>query len=293
MITMQNKKIVFTSDLHGNEIQYRKLIEYANEKKPDYVIIGGDIAPKYSPRERLIENQRKFLKDDLMEILSEKDIGYEIFLMMGNDDCASNMDILEKESGVLFHLLDRRFSLTKEFGIVGYPYVPITPFFIKDWDKYDFSDTPEKYALKYNAMKRFNYNVIGLKSSDKGFINCCFSHDDEISDSIQKDLSKATYRKNPQKTVYVFHTPPYGTSLDMLFSGKHVGSMALAQFIEERQPYLTLHGHIHETVDISGKFLQKIGKTVCMSSGNDDMLNKIAFVEFDLVDPSGARRIIY
>lgn len=31
----------------------------------------------------------------------------------------------------------------------------------------------------------------------------------------------------------------------------HVGSVALRKYIEEQQPFITLHGHIHETVDIS------------------------------------------
>ena len=39
-------KILYTSDIHGNEVQYSKLIQYAIKISADTIIIGGDIAPK-------------------------------------------------------------------------------------------------------------------------------------------------------------------------------------------------------------------------------------------------------
>jgi len=46
--------------------------------------------------------------------------------------------------------------------------------------------------------------------------------------------------------VFVPHAPPYGTSLDRIFSGRHVGSTAIRQFVERRQPDIVVCGHIHE-----------------------------------------------
>ena len=46
--------------------------------------------------------------------------------------------------------------------------------------------------------------------------------------------------------ILVSHAPPYGTRLDRLRSGKHVGSRAVRDFIEEHQPAICLCGHIHE-----------------------------------------------
>lgn len=42
-------KIIYTSDIHGNEEQYKKLIEFAIESSASAVIIGGDLAPKDDP----------------------------------------------------------------------------------------------------------------------------------------------------------------------------------------------------------------------------------------------------
>lgn len=46
--------------------------------------------------------------------------------------------------------------------------------------------------------------------------------------------------------ILVSHTPPYGTKVDRLVNGRHVGSRSIRKFIEEKQPDLCIAGHIHE-----------------------------------------------
>jgi uncharacterized protein len=45
--------------------------------------------------------------------------------------------------------------------------------------------------------------------------------------------------------ILVLHCPAYGT-LDVPFSGKHVGSVSILQLVEEFKPRVVLSGHIHE-----------------------------------------------
>jgi uncharacterized protein len=90
----------------------------------------------------------------------------------------------------------------------------------------------------------------------------------------------------------LFHSPPNNTDLDQLYSGLHVGSIAIREFIEINQPYLTLHGHIHETVEVSGRFIQKLGNTICISSGNHEGNEKLAVIVFELEKPIEAKRIL-
>lgn len=47
-------------------------------------------------------------------------------------------------------------------------------------------------------------------------------------------------------TMLVSHCPPYGTAIDRLYSGQHVGSQSVRAFIEQYQPDLCISGHIHE-----------------------------------------------
>jgi uncharacterized protein len=46
---------------------------------------------------------------------------------------------------------------------------------------------------------------------------------------------------------FVPHAPPFDTSLDRIFSGRHVGSTAVRQFVEQAQPHVVVCGHIHES----------------------------------------------
>ena len=74
------------------------------------------------------------------------------------------------------------------------------------------------------------------------------------------------------------HAPPFNTKLDIISSGIHVGSKAIRNFIEKEQPYLTLHGHIHESPKMSGSYVDNIGKTICINLGSSypkDLLNCI------------------
>ena len=79
-------------------------------------------------------------------------------------------------------------------------------------------------------------------------------------------------------TIFNLHCPPHGTSLDrapqltadlqvVLDGGEPrivpVGSTAVRTLIEEVQPVLSLHGHIHES-----RAVAKIGKTTCVNPGS-------------------------
>jgi Icc-related predicted phosphoesterase len=293
---MQHYQILYTADLHGNEVQYQKLIDCAQEISADCVIIGGDIAPKDFPLSTTIAGQRRFLKERLPELfrpVKEKSPATEIFLMMGNDDCAANLDVLtEGESDLYSVIHGKRFRLKAPFDIVGYSFVPISPFGIKDWEKFDFSQFPPQLAATYTRRKATNYNVDGFLSTRDGWQNFRFRPEMEESDSIQKDISQDVFQTNPGQTVYVIHTPPDGTHLDQIARGQHVGSLAVRSFIEASQPYLTLHGHIHETVHVSGHFQERIGKTLCMSPGNHNVGENVAALAFDLLRPFDAERIV-
>ncbi len=290
---MKKHTIAYTSDLHGNEVQYRKFISFAIEKSVDSAIIGGDIAPKNFKWQDIIKGQRSFLERRLPGIirpLQENLPQAKLYLMMGNDDAVINLIAMEKEDGKLYNIIhNNRLRLNDDFEIVGYSYVPVTPFGIKDWEKYDLSKVPPLLAAEYVYRKMTNYRLEGMKSTSGRWKPFNFTPKIEREDSIQKDLQGELFQSNPKKTVYAIHTPPDRTYLDQT-EGGHVGSMALKMFIEKAQPYLTLHGHIHETVEVSGQFKEKIGDTLCLASGNHNVGEDLAVLLFDLYQPGKVRR---
>lgn len=62
--------------------------------------------------------------------------------------------------------------------------------------------------------------------------------------------------------ILVSHTPPVETKTDRLKNGRHVGSMAVRTFIEEKQPLLCMTGHIHES-----RGRDYIGRTLVLNPG--------------------------
>jgi Icc-related predicted phosphoesterase len=85
--------------------------------------------------------------------------------------------------------------------------------------------------------------------------------------------------ENPEAAILNVHVPPKDSSLDTAYEVDEelryvtkggrpheiaVGSSAVRQIIEETQPLLSLHGHIHES-----KGVTKIGRTTAINPGSD------------------------
>jgi len=66
-----------------------------------------------------------------------------------------------------------------------------------------------------------------------------------------------------ESKIFVPHAPPYGSRLDIIHSGIHVGSTAVREFIEDHKPDMTVCGHIHEgrgTDEIDGARVVNCGQ---------------------------------
>ncbi|HWP82470.1 MAG TPA: metallophosphoesterase [Bacteroidota bacterium] len=86
----------------------------------------------------------------------------------------------------------------------------------------------------------------------------------EISEEEIRKRAEKGWREveNALVKIFVPHAPPHGTTVDKIFIGKHVGSVALREFVEKYQPDVLVCGHIHEA---RGKDL--IGKTLIVNCG--------------------------
>jgi Icc-related predicted phosphoesterase len=96
----------------------------------------------------------------------------------------------------------------------------------------------------------------------------------QLAERIGQVVSQVT--ADPERTIFSFHCPPYNSGLDeapqltedmMLKDAgratKPVGSTAVRRAIEDFQPALSLHGHIHE-----GRATTRIGRTLCVNPGS-------------------------
>lgn len=210
---MKNHTVLYTADLHGNQKQYKKLFDYAIKISANSIIIGGDICPKKDSKEYL-QIQRTFISQTiplLAKELRSKLPKCKIYIIMGNDDCAGNYDALEKNDPEIYSIIHgKRVKITADFDLVGYSYVPITPFGLKDWEKYDLSKVPERLIKEYNQRKS-SYKLPGFKTRESPWSKFEFTEDMSKTDSIQKDLKSDLFTKKADKTIFVFHTPPNDT----------------------------------------------------------------------------------
>ena len=78
-----------------------------------------------------------------------------------------------------------------------------------------------------------------------------------------------------RKVIVVPHAPPFGTRVDILHSGIHVGSSGVREVIEDLSPDLVLCGHIHEA-----RGEDRIGATKIVNCG-PAMNGSYAVVEAD------------
>lgn len=83
--------------------------------------------------------------------------------------------------------------------------------------------------------------------------------EEELADTL---LAGYTMVQDAPYKLLVAHCPPYHTNIDRIYSGMHVGSTSVRQFIETYQPDICISGHIHEA---PGE--DRIGATVLLNPG--------------------------
>jgi Icc-related predicted phosphoesterase len=246
----------FTSDLHGSGELYEQVVAAAAGGRPRAVIVGGDLAPHAAGGPGL-ERQRVFLEGFLVEFarrVREAAPGVELLLLMGNDDWAANHDVLERHDGALWRVLHERVCRVDGTPVAGLSWVPITPFAIKDWERWEDGE-PENPA-----------RLQGWRSSREGVREFRFEPE-QRSPTIAEGLAGLAALSPPADTLYVLHSPPRDTACDVIATRQHVGSRAIRAFVETLQPRLVLSGHIHESPRVSGAWRDTLGRTPVVNPG--------------------------
>jgi len=269
-------RCVFTSDLHGDRRKYERLFRLVADERPEAVFLGGDLLPLGV---RAGASARAFLDDfvapSLRGVRAALGLRFpRILLIMGNDDERAAEPGVQSmaDEGLVDYIHDRRVALAA-FEIYGYACVPPTPFRLKDWERYDVS----------------RYVDPGCVSPEEGARTFAVRDGEPRHSTIKADLARLSGDRLLDRAVFLFHAPAYGTCLDRAALDEvrvdgvpvdvHVGSIAIRRFIEERQPLVTLHGHVHETVALSGAWQDRIGRTRLFSAAHAGP--ELALVRFD------------
>ena len=257
-------KFLYTSDLHGETYLYQQLLSLAISSSSEIMVIGGDLLPSFPPTKRyedMVPNQRTFIDQFLSPFFKrilETTSTRQIFLVAGNWDLGYPF-LFKKIPEKIFDLNQRSHRLENGYELLGYPFVPPTPFRPKDFEKMDDREAP------WPPQKNPSY----IRSSDQGdrLIPVDPYHYLRERETIEEDLDRLPKSPQSRRAIYVMHSPPFRTWLDLIEGRKSAGSRSIKTFIERNQPLLTLHGHIHESPALSGTYVDRIGETLSINPG--------------------------
>ena len=281
-------KVFFATDLHGSEVCWKKFLNAARFYDADILICGGDMTGKaivpivsenghytvtlggesqvvateqvaevennirrrgYYPLQMSVERVHELDADPAkraacfqevmldgvdrwMKMAADKlrGTGVRIFVSPGNDDEMEVDDVIRRAEVV--ELGEGRVMEFDGFVMISTGWSNPTP-----W-KTHREESEEQLAGRIDAM--------------------------------------ASQVPDPSRAIFNLHCPPFKSGLDeapaidadlrLLHGGRAlrpVGSTAVREVIEKRQPLLSLHGHIHES-----KGAVKIGKTLSINPGS-------------------------
>ncbi|HEY0829617.1 MAG TPA: metallophosphoesterase [Candidatus Dormibacteraeota bacterium] len=281
-------KVFFATDLHGSEVCWKKFLNAAKFYDAEVLICGGDMTGKaivpivsenghftfalggvqqavaaeqvaeveasirrkgYYPLQMSVERLHELDQDPAkrascfqevmlegvdrwMKLAAEKlrGTGIRCFVSPGNDDEMEVDDVIRRAE--LVELAEGRVVEIEGFSMISTGWSNPTP-----WNTHR-EESEEKLAARIDVMA-----------------------------SQVADASRA---------IFNLHCPPFKSGLDeapaidadlrLLHGGRAlrpVGSTAVREAIERRQPLISLHGHIHES-----KGAVKIGKTLSINPGS-------------------------
>jgi Icc-related predicted phosphoesterase len=281
-------RLFFVTDLHGSELCFRKFISAISIYNADVAIALGDLAGKmvvpifdngngtydvnFLAQEIHLNNKAE-LDQQLTKI---NNIGFYPYLTDKKE--ADHLRSSQNEVMTIFHrLINERLQHWIELADEKLKDSKAKIFMAPgNDDPMEMDAILESSKVMKSAAMR-NLDVLGYEmitiahTSPTPWDTPREWNEEEMAKNIDKLAGTV---KNMERAIFNFHDPPYGTMLDyapklrdMRQSAgetEHVGSTAVSEAIKKYQPFLGLHGHIHES-----RAAQKIGRTFCVNPGSE------------------------
>jgi len=121
---------------------------------------------------------------------------------------------------------------------------------------------PSITCLHGTITKLGNLITAGLSGGLYSPFNTPFELSENDFERLIANIIKEIGNIKNEHLVLLSHTPPYGTKVDLTFTGLHVGSKSIRKFVEEFKPLIVISGHIHEA-----RGVDKLGSTLIVNPG--------------------------
>jgi Icc-related predicted phosphoesterase len=288
----QTTRILFATDMHGSEGVWRKFLNASAMLKVNTAICGGDLTGKMIVP--IVEQEDKkyayyFMgKNNVVEkegvdtaFKNIRGIGYYPYLTNWREYAEMTKDT--KKVDEVFH--EVMISTLKNWLDLIPQKVPQETKVIVCPGNDDRTGVDE-LINSHKSVLNGEGQIIDIDQTHE-MVSCGWVNPSPWKTAREEEEDKLEQRlegyisqlKNVKSAIFNFHAPPHQTRLDeaplldndlnpIVQGGSvvmvPVGSKAVKKMIEKYQPFLGLHGHIHEA---SGSM--KIGRTHCVNPGSE------------------------
>lgn len=286
-------RLFYAGDVHGSRVCWKKFVNAAGHYPADALVMGGDLTGKAlvpivregdgSYRARVIGELRTARTAEELDEMQRAISGNGMYPLIVEPEEATALaeDPTRQEEAFERALLDElrlwvRFADERLAGTGTRAYV--IPGNDDPWEIDDVLAAGSSVVACDETVE----DVGPHELASFGYSNRTPWHtprelgEEEIYSRLKRLVDQI---ENPSRAILNVHVPPYESSLDtayevdedlryVLKGGRPrevpTGSPAVRQIIEETQPLLSLHGHIHESRGVT-----KIGRTVAINPGSD------------------------
>jgi Icc-related predicted phosphoesterase len=307
-------RLYFCTDLHGSEVCFRKFLNAGPIYEADVVIMGGDCTGKmivplvHSGNGTFVSKwhgRDEVLKADVVEQYETQIRNQGLYPVRLERETMDELEadpeqVKELFTRVMLETLEQWVSLAEERLAGKGLRVIFTPGNDDEFAidpvlrRSEIIEAPEGEVIKIDDM----HEMLSLSWSNKTpWDTPRECSEEELGEKI---TALAAEIRDMDNAIFNIHVPPYGTGLDLapeLEDGgskvkrggtiyQPVGSTAVHDAIEEFQPMLSLHGHIHES-----RGMQRIGRTMCINPGSSYSDGILQGVLVDLDDKKAKRYV--
>ena len=282
-------KLFFVTDIHGSNVCYRKFLNALPIYGADVAVLLGDLTGKVLVP--LVDKGGDKWECTLMGQYRE---------INGQEELADIKKTTENAGYYWVHQTRQEFDDTRaDPAKIDALFKSLVFARVQEWLDLADERLEGKPFQMYMAPGNDDWFVIDDMIDNAKLVHPCdkrvveIDHHEMITSSAsnptpwqtpremsEEDLEKhlrelCVMVKNQETAIYNFHVPPYGYSLDlcpkldenltMAADEKiHAGSLGAKAVIEQYQPLLGLHGHIHES-----RGAQKAGRTLLINPGSE------------------------
>jgi Icc-related predicted phosphoesterase len=279
-------RLFFVTDIHGSDVCFKKLLKAADVYKPNALLLCGDLTGKFvvpiirqpdgTFRARYSGSDVVLTKEEGVAALQQKiaDTGsysYEI------DSTDIDKQTIEYSKKMFTEKIHERLLSWMNLAETRLKDKKVE-FFLSPGNDDEFhiddllgSSTYVRYC-EDKIVTVGGYEMATLAwTNPTPWETARECSDEELGQRVEKLLSGVS---NMKSCIFNFHCPPYDSGLDSapemskdLKAGTEmvpVGSKSIRKAIEDRQPLLGLHGHIHES-----RAALAIGRTLCINPGSE------------------------